>query len=65
MNITLSADEELIKKVRDYAAQRGTSLNQIIRQYMEQLANLSEVDKCADEFARLAKEKGGASPPDG
>jgi hypothetical protein len=64
VNITLSADKEIIEKVRKYAAQRGTSLNQIIRDYLEQLTNLSDIDKYADEFAKLAVEKGGASPSD-
>ena len=60
MNITLSADEELIRKARDYAAQRGTSLNQIIREYMEQLTRVADAGRNADEFERLARERGGA-----
>lgn len=63
MNITLSADKELVKKAREMAAQQGTSLNQMIRHYLEQLANVSEISDKAEEFARLAKDKAGASPP--
>ena len=62
MNITLSADKELVKKAREFAAQQGTSLNQIIRQYMEQLTRISDIENNAEEFAQLAREKAGASP---
>ena len=62
MNITLSADKELVKRAREFAAQNGTSLNQIIRQYMEQLTRMSDIEKNADEFALLGRQKGGASP---
>ena len=62
MNITLSADKELVKRAREIAAQQGISLNQIIRQYMEQFTRMSNIEKNADEFARLAREQGGASP---
>lgn len=62
MNITLSADKELIEKVRDYAAQHGTSLNQIIREHLEQIACVRGIEEYAQEFERLARESGGASP---
>ena len=62
MNITLSADKELVKRAREYAAQHGTSLNQIIREYMKQFSSVSSVEKNAEEFARLAREQGGVGP---
>lgn len=49
-NITLSADERLIEKARREAARRGKSLNQLIRDYLEELAG----DRVAsNEFERL------------
>ena len=62
MNITLSVDKELVKRAREYAAQHGTNLNQIIREYMKQFSSMSNIEKNAGEFARLAIEQGGASP---
>lgn len=62
MNITLSADEELIKKAREVAARQGSSLNRMIREYMEQLASISDTDRIAEEFAMLARQEGGESP---
>jgi predicted transcriptional regulator len=39
MNITLSLDDELVKKVRKIAVERDTTLTGIVRDYLEQLAN--------------------------
>jgi hypothetical protein len=38
MNITLSLDDELIKKVRKIAVERDTTLTGLVRDYLEQLA---------------------------
>lgn len=62
MNITLSADPELVKKVREYAARNGTTLNRLIREYMEQVIGEKDADSAAAEFSRLAREKAGRSP---
>jgi len=62
MNITLSADENCIKKSREYAQKHGTSLNQLIRDYLDSLTAYKERDAVADEFSRLALEHGGCSP---
>ncbi len=35
MNVTLSIDEELVSRARELAAQRGTSLNGMIRELLE------------------------------
>lgn len=49
-NITLSADERLIERARSEAARRGKSLNQLIRDYLEELAGQREP---TNEFERL------------
>jgi len=38
MNITLSLDNELIKKVRKIAVERDTTLTGLVRDYLETLA---------------------------
>ena len=38
MNITLSADEKIINRARKAAQAMGKSLNQAVRDYLEQLA---------------------------
>jgi len=49
-NITLSADERLIERARSEAARRGKSLNQLIRDYLEEIAGQREP---TNEFERL------------
>jgi len=38
MNITLSVDEQVAQRARDAAKKMGKSLNQAVRDYLEQLA---------------------------
>jgi hypothetical protein len=61
MNITLSADAQVIERTRILAKRKGTSLNQLIRDYMEQMAGARQCDSAAEEFRQLALEKGGRS----
>jgi plasmid stability protein len=64
MNITLSADEKLVEKARAYAAAHGTSLNQLIRDYLERLVGDANADKAAAEIAAVAHERPGNSGGD-
>ena len=61
MNITLSADPELIAKSRRMARQQGTSLNQLIRDYLERFSDAHRDVSAAKEFRGLALDKGGRS----
>ena len=61
MNITLSADAELIRRSREYAKAHNTSLNQLVRDYLTSLAGGSEAEKAAAEFVRLANSMPGCS----
>ena len=63
MNITLSADAQVVEKSRRLARQKGTSLNQLIRDYLEQLVGSKQTDSAAAEFRQLALDKGGRSSP--
>ena len=63
MNITLSADEKLIKKAREYAHKHGTTLNQLIRDYMERLTGHMSPEEAMKEFTRIALEHPGRSEP--
>jgi hypothetical protein len=55
MNVTLSVDDEVILLARQRAEAMGTSVNQLVRDYLEQLAGKSRPDDIADEFVRLSK----------
>lgn len=56
-NLTLSIDDELLRRARRYAAQRDTSVNRLVRDHLERLTldreqRLTE----AREFVRLSDE---------
>jgi hypothetical protein len=55
MNVTLSLDDDLVKKVRKIAVERDTTLTGLIRQHLETLA-AAEADAEA-EFKRRQLEK--------
>ena len=59
-NITISLDEELIKKGRQYAAKHKTSINALIRKYLKQTVE-SQSDDWLDECFGLMDDAGGDS----
>jgi len=61
MNITLSADAKLIEKSRQIAKKRGTSLNQLVRDYLTQVVDEKTSASAADEFEHLVRESSGRS----
>lgn len=61
MNITLSADAKLIEKSRQIAQKRGTSLNQLGRDYLTQCVDEKTSGSAADEFEKLVRESSGRS----
>lgn len=38
MNLTVSVDDEVVRRAREVARQHGTSLNAMVRAYLESLA---------------------------
>jgi len=61
MNMTLSIEDEIILHARRRAEALGTSVNQLVREYLEQLAGRSDRDRDAAEFERLSKLSNGDS----
>ena len=55
MNITLSVNDEVVLKARKRAEFLGTSLNQLVRDYLEQLAGTTDSNRGADESERLSQ----------
>lgn len=50
MNITLSVDEQVAKRARDAAKKMGKSLNQAVRDYLEQLAGAAHRGQKWEQF---------------
>lgn len=61
MNLTLSIDERLVDDARKVAAAMGKSVNQLIREYLEQLTSTSTVEDDLAELRRLSKQSKGNS----
>lgn len=58
MNVTLSIDERVVVGARRIAATRGTSLNQMIRDFLEQLTGNDDLDGVIAELeSRWAEER--------
>ena len=49
MNITLSVDEQTVEKARRVAQAMHKSLNQVIREYLEQLAGQDQAERDAED----------------
>ncbi len=54
MNVTLSIDEQTVTRARQKAEALGTSLNQLIRDYLQKLAGGDDPERSIAEFKRLS-----------
>ena len=61
MNITLSIDEQVVAKARRIASVRGTSLNQLVRDYLEDLTRHNDMQSVLDELDAMWSESTGRS----
>lgn len=69
MNLTLSIDDELVERARVVAANQGTSLQALVRAYIEAVAGQREGDALVAEIRDLwrtadkeLKDRGGSNP---
>ena len=61
MNVTLSIDEEVVRRARELAAQRGTSLNGMIRELLEEATSATSRENMLAELEGLWINSGGHS----
>lgn len=61
MNITMSVDDQLVKRARRAARAMGKSLNQVIREHLERLTASADADADISELRELSKRSGGRS----
>jgi antitoxin component of RelBE/YafQ-DinJ toxin-antitoxin module len=61
MNLTLSVDDEVIQEARRRADAMGKSVNQLVREYLEQLAGKTDLKAIAAEFEELSRNPTGNS----
>jgi len=54
-NLTLTIDDELLKRARVLALERGTSVNALVREFLERLAHHdAELESIADGIDAIA-----------
>lgn len=58
MNVTLSLNEATVERAREVARQQGTSLNQLIREYIELLAGQLTGEEVLAEFEAMWSQPG-------
>lgn len=61
MNVTISADPRVIERAREKARDQGTSLEGLLRKFLESLAGERPAEALAEELLGLMREHGGHS----
>ena len=61
MNLTLSIDDRLLEEARKVARSMGKSVNQVVREHLEQLTSRDEAERDIEELARLSEQAEGRS----
>ena len=61
MNLTLSIDDRLLKEAREVARSMGKSVNQLVREYLEQLTSKDDPERDIEELRRLSSRSQGRS----
>jgi hypothetical protein len=61
MNVTVSIDDDVVHEARRRAEAMGTSVNQLVRDYLEQFTGKADLKAAAAEFERLSRASQGSS----
>ena len=64
-NLTLSIDEDVLRRARIRALELGTSVNTLVREYLGQLAGGSTAAEGVSEFFAATKGAGASSGNEG
>jgi len=61
MNLTLSIDAQIVKRARKVAEAQGTSLNQLIRDYLRLMTAQGDAQRDIEELRELSARGQGSS----
>jgi hypothetical protein len=61
MNLTLSVDDDVVKKARRHAKAMGKTVNELVREYLERIAGNSDLKAAVAEFRELSRNPTGNS----
>ncbi len=56
MNLTLSIDEKTLKKAREAARAQGMTINQLVRDYLQQFSNQSDLENSIALFHKTCRQ---------
>jgi len=65
MNLTITVDDELLRRARIRALTQGTSVNAILREFLESYAGSDAENAARSRLAKLALASTASSGPDG
>jgi len=61
MNLTISVDDDLLRRARALARERGVSLQDLLREYLRSIAGETSPEAVAEELLDLMDRHGGHS----
>ena len=64
-NLTITVDDEVLRRARIRALEQGTSVNALLREYLEAFARSSPLRRAVAEFLDLARASKSGSGPKG
>lgn len=56
-NLTLTIEDDVLKRARIRALEQGTSVNAMVRAYLERLAGEDPAQRAMDEFLAFARSR--------
>ena len=65
MNLTITVDDELLRRARIRALTQGTSVNAVLRKFLESYAGSDAEAAARSRLARLARASSASSGPEG
>lgn len=64
-SLTLSIDQELLRRARIRALEQGTSVNTLVRDFLERFAESDQARQAMNEIVEIAKRSQASSGPGG
>ena len=64
-NLTLTIDEDVLRRARIRAIERNTSVNAVVREFLESYAGKDDLERAKEEILRIARESNASSGPEG
>lgn len=64
-NLTITVDDEILRRARIRALEQGTSVNRLLSEYLARYADVEASRAAVDRFLRLSADAPGASGPGG